>query len=875
MIKIICLMALMACFCASAEITVTRDGSTDWICADADGVPLSNHTRIDKAFEACTNRTLLDGLVYRVLAGSTYRIQSDGVVVDPVDTDGDGVNDDVDQCPGTAAGVVVDASGCEIVVDSDGDGIPDVDDDCPNDATNTCNDPPPVGGGENLAIVYTRVPRSTEAFNFNGQGESFVSVRGDLSDTLPEVANTLSGYNAPGELIYRSRAGVEKILYSCGDCVPKDAKVSFDGKQVIFAAYRGKLEDFYFAGNTYPTKRLKSTHATLHIVDIATGVITDLPNNGDYDTHPIFTPQGTIIFASTRAKNYVTKVRGLTPSNAVSLQFYEMEIDGSNQRPVGSNDLDNAISPFVASDGRIFYSSWIMSGNHPWAIPNGGGQIHGTVLNKFWLVSTDSLGGFWESNLGAHSLPYNTSEGVNTVMAHRGVGERANSDICVGNYYRGNNFGAGDIHCFGREVDGVEGRSLVEALTPPDYFTPRNIYTLATWTTNFDSPAGKIDGKYTGKLRDPEGLDDGNVMVTFMRGPCSTVWGYTYSQILFKDEPLGCDGGIYKTTTIPSITPDDISVIVDRPEWHEFGARVAEPYAVVHGKNKPDFKGHKKDPVGRCFLATSDAMTREITNQGAYKWPGHSDWTLQGASSRKLLDDISGIQLYKLLPNTSVTLKFKAYDNIAGRPVENLGSAPINADGSWAAQVPCETPFIMAGVNSDGRIIAKDQVPMALRNGEIRTCGGCHLHSRPGKPMQGTIAQTQIDEGTAPHLITATPVPTWADVQPILIDKCAACHSDGAFDVDNPGPDADGSYEQIVFNAVDGLTRPMTSRYIHSGTSLESPLYWYFAGGRTDGRTNDELVNDIDYIDHNLILSPTSKALIGAWIDAGAPYNHD
>ena len=118
MIKTIGLLALMACFCASADITVTRDGSTDWICADADGVPLSNHTRIDKAFEACTNRTLADGLVYRVVAGSTYAIQSDGVVIppDPVDSDGDGVNDDVDQCPGTTQGVEVDAAGCEVVV---------------------------------------------------------------------------------------------------------------------------------------------------------------------------------------------------------------------------------------------------------------------------------------------------------------------------------------------------------------------------------------------------------------------------------------------------------------------------------------------------------------------------------------------------------------------------------------------------------------------------------------------------------------------------------------------------------------------------------------------------------------------------------------
>ncbi len=48
---------------------------------------------------------------------------------DIVDTDGDGVPDDQDQCPGTPAGVPVDARGCPI--DSDGDGVPDYRDKCP------------------------------------------------------------------------------------------------------------------------------------------------------------------------------------------------------------------------------------------------------------------------------------------------------------------------------------------------------------------------------------------------------------------------------------------------------------------------------------------------------------------------------------------------------------------------------------------------------------------------------------------------------------------------------------------------------------------------------------------------------------------------
>ncbi len=48
----------------------------------------------------------------------------------PQDDDNDGVTNDLDQCPGTAAGAKVDARGCEL--DSDADGVADSRDQCPS-----------------------------------------------------------------------------------------------------------------------------------------------------------------------------------------------------------------------------------------------------------------------------------------------------------------------------------------------------------------------------------------------------------------------------------------------------------------------------------------------------------------------------------------------------------------------------------------------------------------------------------------------------------------------------------------------------------------------------------------------------------------------
>jgi hypothetical protein len=54
------------------------------------------------------------------------------VAVGVVDSDGDGVSDDIDECPGTPAGAIVDSRGCTInLVDADGDGVSDDIDECP------------------------------------------------------------------------------------------------------------------------------------------------------------------------------------------------------------------------------------------------------------------------------------------------------------------------------------------------------------------------------------------------------------------------------------------------------------------------------------------------------------------------------------------------------------------------------------------------------------------------------------------------------------------------------------------------------------------------------------------------------------------------
>ena len=110
------------------------------------------------------------------------------------DSDGDGVYDSKDKCPGTPAGTVVDKNGCP--VDSDKDGVPDGIDRCPNTPTGVKVDAqgcPMDSDGDGVYDGIDKCPDTPKGVTVDAKGCPLDSDKDGVPDGIDKCPNTPVG----------------------------------------------------------------------------------------------------------------------------------------------------------------------------------------------------------------------------------------------------------------------------------------------------------------------------------------------------------------------------------------------------------------------------------------------------------------------------------------------------------------------------------------------------------------------------------------------------------------------------------------------------------------------------------------------------------
>ncbi len=723
-----------------------------------------------------------------------------------------------------------------------------------------------------------------------------------------------------------------------------------------------------------PSVILQTSGAHLHIYSIEKGTISAMPfENGIFDSGPTFIDYNRLAFTSTRDQHISTMVFR-TNANRPGTRIWAIDTDWKNLELSSHHSLSQEQHPFTLMDGRVAYSSWQIFGGLPFRYANNGPGWFTTIDNLFHIYTQapDGAGNF--PLYGQHSGDHADSfYGEDHIAAHF-MTQMSDGRVCFSDYYRANNNGAGVIVCVTPEPKGMEGKSPYTVAHPADMYVPHDAINVAPWAINSDAIANPVDPPaliipgyadpmlFTGKLSHPAALPDNRLMMTWFNGLCSTVMnnqifkkmghqtpplttgsgsgtGMNLLTYLDKDIP-GCDGGIYLATQIPSRHPSDLQLIVDSPDWHEIMGRAVVPYAAIYGIERPavipradTLTDRPELPPGTAFglLGAASITDRETLPRGGIpEFESLHAFHLQGTDTIEYSDDeLCGIRMIATYPNRGTNIH-QQIANVTGERVAILGEIPVlhyasdgkriidpsgHPDTSFLLSFPANTPYLMQGIDCDGRTLNTDQSWQHLRPGEEKTCGGCHVHARPTRiqfadSFAATAAYTipQLGRGQVPLLngksgntVKTRSVPGYGmqieftrHIKPIFDRHCVSCHGGHQPAAGLALDKTSGTNNQqnstwwclVVDNKQtctppekrvsgmkgEALSRPYLSKYVKAFNARGSLLYWKAANQRTDNRTDSQYAKDIDFgADHPTSITLEELGLLSRWIDLGVP----
>jgi hypothetical protein len=390
------------------------------------------------------------------------------------------------------------------------------------------------------------------------------------------------------------------------------------------------------------------------------------------------------------------------------------------------------------------------------------------------------------------------------------------------------------------------------------------------------------------------------------------------------------------TTTLPYImNPFDygvgegqLEIVVKDNAYQIWDAKPIKTYQAIYGQAAPNLK----PPLvaGACYLQVVDARASEL-----YSPPPHGQHPNitqsqkcfdQGCAVQNDSEDPGFIAEYSEFFSVRIptfwdgsyfgdnqTLFENTMNSIGHKSMSHYQRVRIQADGSVKMQVPCDTPLNMANENAQGEVIAVDDISHSLRPGETRTCHGCHdVHSEErDAELGGVSAEDRFASTMAAQLLPplgrVRTVPVFSQVWPIVERTCGGCHAPMVDtttcsltnDVDNSRcmwarlaydwkqekyGDEFKKYINTSKNQLTDAKYTLWGNYrsqLVSKFALESPLYWYAKGQRTDGFSNNRSQEHPVYKDWDIDfntnhppsgVTPDELTLLRDWLDNGAPY---
>ena len=511
--------------------------------------------------------------------------------------------------------------------------------------------------------------------------------------------------------------------------------VSFDAKQAVFAMKKNANDHYHIY-----TINLEGLGNTTYKPDI------HQLTAGDYDDfNPIYMAGRKIVFATNQMYTAMgTRADEYEHSRVVS-QLASITVDGGDaDRRLFSQNLSHTVAPFSRADGKLGYSRW----------------EHLGPVNDVKVFAANPDGTQMVAVSGQHDKPGNSLVNIREIGPNQMVGivTTRNRTIHAGSLLKIDSRNQSDPVCLGTDVAAMQGHACVD-----EEHAKYELLTPDVPTGNGPSPAGRY--------REPNVLPDGRLLVSWADGPVNDV---------NEQSVTPPDFGIY---VFDPKTGKNQLVYNDRSKWDLGATPIAvrpEPPVIGDAQTSQD----STIPARIGSVDVSITSLNETVNGAQFNNVALRD-ALKQATKVRILEGFSseaakGVTLFGLTMHEGAAI---------------LGEAPVNADGSWLADIPAYIPFHLQPLDKFGLAIRSQGLWIQAEPGENRRCVGCH-ESRVGigVPRLGqnpTVAEQKCAPGSKdPQCNYQIPIDQRVEypwnandtqgkpfIQDILTKKCASCHN--------------------------------------------------------------------------------------------------
>ncbi|HEY1959830.1 MAG TPA: hypothetical protein VGH28_29675, partial [Polyangiaceae bacterium] len=406
-------------------------------------------------------------------------------------------------------------------------------------------------------------------------------------------------------------------------------------------------------------------------------------------------------------------------------------------RHLFSQNLSHSAAPFIRHDGKVGYSRWEHLGD----------------VNDVKIMTASIDGTSMLAVAGQHGKPANSLINVREYAPNQMVGIATNRDrtIHAGALVLVDARNHNDPVCLDDTADQTGHACLDEEHATFTILTPN------VPTSSDPSPVGRY--------REPNVLPDGRIIVSFADGPVGD---------LNEMSETAPNFGIY---LFDPKTQTNQLIYNDRNMWSLGATPVVartEPPVIGQLQNIVD----SSVPARIGSINVKDTSLQETVDGAEFSQASLSD-ALKGAVKVRVIEGFSsegapGVTMFGLTMHEGAAI---------------LGEVPVQADGSWLANVPPYIPMHLQPIDKFGLAIRNQRTWIQGMPGENRRCGGCHESRTSDNALttgqNPTIAEQQGPVDLTESIPNRTEYP-WdysniaggASIQPILDAKCVQCHND-------------------------------------------------------------------------------------------------